>query len=70
MRNWVLGSVTSVMALGGLFVASHVGYGVAYYGGLLFFVFAVLFVMLLVKVGFDDVGEATALGEFKASFVK
>ena len=42
------------MGVAGLFVASHAGHGVAYYGGLLFFVFAILFVMLLVKAGFDE----------------
>lgn len=70
MRNWVLGSVTSVMALGGLFVASHVGYGVAYYGGLLYFAFAVLFVFLLIKVSFDEAGGETALAEFRKLFAR
>ena len=42
------------MSIGGLFVASKAGHGVAYYGGLAFFVFAVLFIMLLVKVGFGE----------------
>ena len=58
------------MGVGGLFVSSHAGYGVAYYGGLLFFAFAVLFVMLLIKVSVDDVKEVTAAGEFGALFVK
>ncbi len=58
------------MGVAGLFVSSHAGHGVAYYGGLLFFVFAILFVMLLVKVGFDEVGEATALGEFQEHFFR
>ena len=56
------------MGVGGLFVSSHAGYGVAYYGGLLFFAFAVLFVMLLIKVSVDDVKEVTAAGEFGALF--
>ena len=62
--------MTAVMSVGGLFVASNAGSGVAYYGGLLFFVFAVFFVMLLVKVSYDDVREATALSEFREFFVK
>ena len=58
------------MGVGGLFVASRAGFGVAYYGGLLFFVFAALFVLLLIKVGYDEVKEATALSEFSELFVK
>ncbi len=58
------------MGVAGLFVSSRAGYGVAYYGGLLFFVFAILFVMLLVKAGFDEGGEATAFDEFRGYFVK
>ena len=42
--------------MAGLFVSSHAGHGIAYYGGLLFFLFAMLFVLLLVKVGYDEVG--------------
>lgn len=53
------------MSVGGLFVAAHAGYGVAYYGGLLYFGFAVFFVMLLVKVGYDEVHEVSALSEFR-----
>ncbi len=60
--------MTGVMSVGGLFVASNAGFGVAYYGGLLFFVFAVLFVMFLVKVSQDDVKEVTALSEFREIF--
>jgi uncharacterized membrane protein len=63
VRNWVLGTVTSVMGVAGLFVSSHAGHGIAYYGGLLFFLFAMLFVMLLVKVGYDEVGEGAELSE-------
>ena len=62
--------MTGVMSVGGLFVASNAGFGVAYYGGLLFFVFAVLFVMFLVKVSQDDVKEVTALSEFREFFAK
>ncbi len=58
------------MGVGGLFVSSHAGYGAAYYGGLLYFVFAVLFVMLLIKISYDEVKEATSLSEFRELFVK
>lgn len=70
LRNWVLGSVTAVMGVAGLFVSSRAGHGVAYYGGLLFFLFAVLFVILLIKVDYDDAKEATSASEFRALFVK
>lgn len=51
--NWVLGFVTCVLAVGGLFVAARGGEGVPYWGGVGFFLFAVLFVFLLIKVSFD-----------------
>ena len=51
--NWILGFCAAVMGLGGLFVASHVGYGVGYYGGLAVFVFAVLFVFFLIRTTLD-----------------
>ncbi len=53
------------MGVAALFVSSRAGYGVAYYGGLLFFLFAVLFVILLIKASYDEVKEATALSEFR-----
>ena len=62
--------MTGVMSVGGLFVASNAGFGVAYYGGLLFFVFAVLFVMYLVKEGHDAAEEASASGEFREFLAK
>ena len=46
--NWIMGAATAIMAVGGLFVAANAGHGVSYYGGLLFFVFAVLFVFHLI----------------------
>lgn len=58
------------MSVGGLFVAAHAGHGIAYYGGLLYFGFAVFFVMLLVKVGYDEVHEVSALSEFRAAFAR
>ena len=51
--NWILGFFAAVMGLGGLFVASHAGHGVGYYGGLAVFVFAVLFVFFLIRTTLD-----------------
>lgn len=64
MGNWVLGSMTAVMGLGGLFVSAHAGFGLAYYGGLLFFLFSMLCIFMLIKFGYDEAGETTSLGEF------
>ena len=62
--------MTGVMSVGGLFVASNAGFGVAYYGGLLFFVFAVLFVMFLVKESLDHPEEVSASTELREFFSK
>ena len=70
MRNWILGSVTAVMGIGGLYVSSHAGFGVAYYGGLLFFLFSVFFIFMLINVGYDNVGETTSMSEFNAFYGK
>lgn len=51
--NWVLGGVSAIMGIAGLFVASHAGAGVGYYGGLAEFVFAMGFIFWLIKSGFD-----------------
>lgn len=53
LGNWIMGAATAGMAIGGLFVASNSGDGIPYYGGLLFFVFAVLFVFHLIRVSFE-----------------
>lgn len=53
VNNWIMGGVTALLAVGGLFVASNAGAGIAYYGGLLFFVFAVLLVFLFVRISYD-----------------
>lgn len=58
------------MGVGGLFVSSVAGHGVAYYGGLLFFAFALLFVLLLIKASYDEVKEASALSQFGELIVK
>lgn len=69
LTSWLLGAATTVMAVGGLFVASRAGHGVGYYGGLVFFGFAVLFVMLLIKTHYDLGKEAPSLRQFRALFV-
>lgn len=51
--NWVLGGVSAIMGVAGLFVASRAGYGLGYYGGLAMFVFCVLFIMFMMKSGYD-----------------
>ena len=51
--NWILGFFAAVMGLGGLFVASHAGDGVGYYGGLAVFVIAGLFVFFLIRTTLD-----------------
>ncbi|MHA1108196.1 MAG: hypothetical protein ACTSQV_03670 [Alphaproteobacteria bacterium] len=51
--HWILGSMTALMAVGGLFVAARAGHGLPYYGGLIFSAFAVLFILLLIKTSFD-----------------
>ena len=56
--NWIMGAVTSIFAVGGLFVASNSGgEAVPYYGGLTFFVFGTLLVFYFIKVTFDQAGH-------------
>lgn len=50
LGNWIMGAASAIMAVGALFVASTAGSGVAYYGGLAFFVFAVLLTFLFIKI--------------------
>lgn len=57
VSNWVMGTLTAVMAVGGLFVAANAGGGVAYQGGLLFFVFGTLLVFHLIRVSCDQAGD-------------
>lgn len=56
---WVWCGAVVIMGLLGLFVASNATSPVAYWGGLGFFVVAVLFVMHQVKLAFDH-GETQA----------
>jgi uncharacterized membrane protein YtjA (UPF0391 family) len=57
VSNWVMGVITAVMGLSGLFVAANAGHGIAYQGGLLFFVFAMLFVFHLIRVSYDHASD-------------
>lgn len=71
MGNWVLGSMMAVMAVGGLFVAACAGgYGVAYYGGLLYSAFAVLFVFFLIKSSYDTVKETAPSNDLRLFYDK
>lgn len=54
LGNWILGAAASIMAVGALFVSARAGEGVPYYGGLLFFLFAIGFVFYLIKVTCDE----------------
>jgi len=51
--SFIYAGVTGLMGLVGLFVAARAGHGAPYYGGATFFVFAVLFVFLLIKHAYD-----------------
>ena len=51
--GFVFAGVTGLMGLAGLFVAARAGHGAPYYVGLTFFVFAALFVFLLIKHAYD-----------------
>lgn len=53
VSSWVMGALTAIMAVAGLFVAARAGAGLAYYGGLAFFVFANGFIFYLIKASFD-----------------
>ena len=52
-NSMVLSAAVALMGLVGLFVAQRAGHGVPYYGGLVFFVFAILFVFLVIKHAYD-----------------
>lgn len=53
VSNWILGGMSGVFAVAALFVAARAGHGVGYYGGLAMFAFCILFIMFLMKKGFD-----------------
>jgi hypothetical protein len=60
--NFAYAGFAALMGLVGLFVAAHAGHGAPYYGGLVFFVFAVLFIFLMIKHAFDKSEGLTAGG--------
>ena len=52
MKNaglWLLGFCSVVLGLCGLFVSSHTGGGIGYYGGIAMFAFSIVFVMHLIR---------------------
>jgi hypothetical protein len=51
--TWIWSGLVALMGLAGLFVAARGEHGVPYWGGLVFFVFAVLFIFYMIKRGFD-----------------
>jgi hypothetical protein len=53
LSEWILSTITAVLGVVGLFVASRAHEEVGYYGGLIFFVFAVGLIMFQVKRAFD-----------------
>ena len=53
VSDLVLGGITAVLGVVGLFVAARSHEEVGYYGGLLFFIFAVGLIFLQIKRGFD-----------------
>jgi hypothetical protein len=53
ISNWILGGATAILGIVGLYVASHAHDEVGYYGGLIFFIFAVGLILFQVKRGFD-----------------
>ena len=53
ISDWILGGVTSVLAVVGLYVSSHAHDEVGYFGGLVFFIFAVGLILVQVKRAFD-----------------
>jgi hypothetical protein len=53
LSDWILSGVTAVLGVVGLFVASRAHEEVGYYGGLIFFIFAVGLILLQIKRAFD-----------------
>ncbi len=60
--SFVWCGTVGLMGIVGLFVAARAGHGMAYYGGLTFFAFAVLFVFLMIKRGFDRAEDLVSGG--------
>ncbi len=53
LSDWILGGLTAILAVIGLYVASHAHDEVGYYGGLLFFIFAAGLIFFQIKRGFE-----------------
>jgi hypothetical protein len=51
--NYMYAGAVGIMGLIALFLAARAGHGMAYSGGLAFFVFAVLFIFLMIKRAYD-----------------
>lgn len=53
--KWIWGGLVGLFGVVALFVSAQSGQEqpVGYYGGLAFFVFAVLFILLMIKTSFD-----------------
>jgi hypothetical protein len=53
--KWIWGGMVALFGIIGLFVSARAGLeeAVAYYGGLAFFIFAALFILMLIKKSFD-----------------
>ena len=51
--NFIYAGAVGIMGVVALFLAARAGHGAAYSGGLTFFAFAVLFIFLMIKRGFD-----------------
>ncbi|MEX0809137.1 MAG: hypothetical protein WD044_10460 [Dongiaceae bacterium] len=56
VSKWIWCGCVGLMGIAGLFVAARGGASVAYWGGLAFFAFAILFIFLMIKRGFDEAG--------------
>jgi hypothetical protein len=54
VSRWIWCGCVAVMGLIALFVAARGGHSVAYWGGLAFAGFALLFVLLMIKRGYDE----------------
>lgn len=61
--KWVLNGIVAVLGVIGLFVAAGTSESVAYYGGLGFFAFSVLFIMLQIKRAYPAGGNRSDLEE-------
>lgn len=58
LSSWVIGVFVGVLGLAGLFLAAGAHDGTIYGFGIAVFVFAVLFVFMLIKRGYDAAADA------------